>query len=126
MTFWSFAQIYVFCESSEFTGSQFDRINIFHECDWYLFQVGAQKNLVPIIHFTQQSVVFKGFGNIPFTRESFKTVIEFKIRTELTSNIWFLFVPRWSMGAFRISQFLVEYRNECMCFWLKMRLTHGQ
>lgn len=81
LTFWSFVQMFVFCESSEIAGIQFLRINIYCQCDWYLYPTRVQRSLSLIILGTQQTTILHGFGNILFTRETFQKVSRLKGKT---------------------------------------------
>lgn len=44
------------------------------ECEWYLFPNEVQKMFLTIMTATQQPIIFRGFGNILATRETFKKV----------------------------------------------------
>lgn len=75
LTFWSFAQVFVFCDSSERLTSGFEEIDIHYLCDWYLFPIRFRRMLPTIITSTQKPVILEGFGNVMCTRELFKKVI---------------------------------------------------
>lgn len=75
LTFWSFFQVFVFCESSEYIARQFDDVDIYMLWDWYTYPTVIQR-IFPIVQIdTQKPVVLQGFGNISCTRETFKRVI---------------------------------------------------
>lgn len=42
--------------------------------DWHLFPADIQRMLPTIIHFTQQSIEIKCFGNVACDRDTFKSV----------------------------------------------------
>lgn len=76
LAFWSFASIFVFCDSGERIASEFDEIDIYNLCDWYLFPANIEKAIPIVIMNTQlRPVVLEGFGNIQCSRETFKRVI---------------------------------------------------
>lgn len=73
---WSFILISLYCEFGENVSVHFNDV---HRCicdsDWYLFPYEIQKMLPIILIATQKSVEISGFGNISFTRETFKLVL---------------------------------------------------
>lgn len=75
LTFWSFVQIYVFCDSSAYVTRHFREIDIYNECEWYAFPASVRRSMPIIIVNAQEAVILKGFGNILCTRETFKRVI---------------------------------------------------
>lgn len=79
LAFWSLAEMFVFCETSERVIGRFDEIDIYNQCDWYSFPIRVQRIIPIIVISTQQSVVLEAFGtrfgNIPFSRETFERVI---------------------------------------------------
>lgn len=75
LMFWSFVQIFLFCELGENLTSQFDKLNgIIFECEWYTFPIGIQKSLPIIMMGIRLPVVISGYGNIRCTRETFHKV----------------------------------------------------
>lgn len=46
----------------------------FHQLDWYLFPIKAQRQLPIIIACLQKPAALRGFGNVFFTFEAFKQV----------------------------------------------------
>lgn len=74
LMFWSFVQIFVLCDSSERVTGRFDEIDMYNQCDWYLFPMRIQRFLPTVIASTQQSVVLNALGYIPCKRETFKRV----------------------------------------------------
>lgn len=92
MTFWSFVQIFVFCDSSERVDLKFDEID-FYQCEWYSFPPNVQRSLPIVIANTQLPVVLEAFGGLACTRETFQRVRQFlyilkvEMTCELMSNI---------------------------------------
>lgn len=74
LAWWSFVQIFVFCDSSEHVTIKFDEIDIY-QSNWYAFPARVRRALPIVILNTQEPVVLKGFGNIICTRETFQKVI---------------------------------------------------
>lgn len=73
--FWSFAQIFLFCEFGERLIDRFAEIdNEMFGWNWYKFPIGVQKILPLIMKGTQKPVKVEGFGNIQCARETFKIV----------------------------------------------------
>lgn len=54
--------------------NRFQRIDIYMECDWYLFSPQMQR-ILPIMLLNSDDVIIQGYGNISFTRELLKSVI---------------------------------------------------
>lgn len=76
LLFWSFFQVFVICESSQILCDRFNEIDIYDQCDWYLFSNRIQRALpFIIVNTTQQPAIIKAVGNISCTRETFKNVI---------------------------------------------------
>lgn len=74
--FWSFVQIFLFCELGEILTSQYDKLNgIIFECEWYKFPIGTQKTLPIITMGFRIPVVISGYGNIRCTRRTFHNVM---------------------------------------------------
>lgn len=98
LAFWSFAQIFLFCEASQIVSNCFDDVDFYNQCDWYRFSPRVQLAIpMIIVNTTQHSVVIKAFGNILCTRETFKRV-SFE-NSELTRVIsrGDLFIVRYSL-----------------------------
>lgn len=75
MSFWSFGLIFFFCYFGQSMTTQFEGLcNQIYQCDWYLFPTEAQQMLPIIMIVFQKSVALRGFGNVYYTRESFKNV----------------------------------------------------
>lgn len=74
LTFWSFVQVFVFCDSSERLTGGFEEIDMYCLCDWYLFPMQVRRMLPTVIKSTQKPVIFEGYGNVMCTREMFKRV----------------------------------------------------
>lgn len=78
--FWAFAGMFLYCESGERVTTRFDDIksNIY-QCDWHSFRIEVQKIMPLLMQSAQQPVFIAGFGNITFTRETFKKVFTLNI-----------------------------------------------
>lgn len=75
MLFWSFIQIFLFCEFGERLTRQFININKeLAECDWYKFPLNIRKLLPMVLNGTQNPLVLTGIGQLKCTRETFKAV----------------------------------------------------
>lgn len=73
----SFGLLFVYCEIGERVADNFEEINsAFCGMDWYLFPTEARRMMPIILMATRQAVQFKGYGNIPATRGTFKGVIK--------------------------------------------------
>lgn len=93
--FWSFGQIFLFCNFAENVTSQFAELNdTFYQCDWYVFSPKVQRMLPTIMINAQQPVIVRGFGNILCTREVFKNVNSIEIdcqESKLLLNCFLMF-----------------------------------
>lgn len=75
MVFWSFAQIFLFCEFGERLTGRFNEIDQqVNQCDWYTFPLQIQKLLPIFLKGTQNPIVLYGIGELKCTRETFKDV----------------------------------------------------
>lgn len=74
LAFWSFIQIFILCELSERVNSQFSEVDIY-QSNWYEYPIHARRSIPTAIMNMNTSVVFKGFGNIECSRETFQRVI---------------------------------------------------
>lgn len=73
--FWSFVSIFLTCDFGERVSNRFDVIDdVLCQFEWYDLPLEVQKMLPIIMMSTQQTVVFKGFGNILLLREVFRQV----------------------------------------------------
>lgn len=73
--FWSFVSIFLTCDFGERVSNRFDVIDdVLCQFEWYDLPLEVQKMLPIIMMSTQQTVVFKGFGNILLLREVFRKV----------------------------------------------------
>lgn len=74
--FWSFAQIYLFCELGERLSKRFDEIDYeLFDYEWYQWPNEIQKVLPIIMNETQTRIVLKAFGNIECSRETIYLLI---------------------------------------------------
>lgn len=72
MCVWSFVTLFAYCESADNVSSQFDVIN---DTICETFPVEVQKTLPILMMIAQQQVKINGFGNLPFTRDMFRKVV---------------------------------------------------
>lgn len=73
--FWSFVLLFGVCELGEMVSNQFTRVNdFFDRCKWYLLPNNIQHMYALILLNAQHPLVFRAYGNLPCTRESFKGV----------------------------------------------------
>lgn len=73
--FFSFLTIFFFCESAQQITAQFDEINDdIYQSNWHSYPLDVQKIILTVMIGTQQEIAVQGFGNLVFTRESFKRV----------------------------------------------------
>lgn len=85
--FWSFISVFVVCELSERLTIRCETFeDAFCRWQWYLFPIEMQKLLTIAIANAQQTLVIKGYGNVPCTRETFKTVSGTLIFNSLESH----------------------------------------
>lgn len=75
MMFWSFAQIFLFCELGERLTEQFDEIDKeILNIEWYTFPTDVQKVILMVMNATKRPVMLCGIGSIRCTRMGFKDV----------------------------------------------------
>lgn len=79
--------------------NRFEKIDIYMECDWYLYSPQMQR-ILPIMILNADEIVIKGYGNVLLTRETFKMVNDEIIYVWL---IWIYFL--------RFSLFLGDKRS---------------
>lgn len=73
--FWAFGTIFLICEFGERFTTRCESIEeAFYHWYWYLFPMEIQKLLVLAIASAQHTFIIKGYGNIPCTRSTFKSV----------------------------------------------------
>lgn len=73
--FWSLCSVFLVCELSERLTIRCESLeDAFYGWPWYSFSNDMQKWFVIVIANAQQTPIIKGFGNVPCTRESFKSV----------------------------------------------------
>lgn len=74
MMFWSFSQMFVFCNNAENVNSGFEELSdSLYCCDWYCLPYDIRR-MLPIVLIATQKPVLRGSGNIPCSREAFKEV----------------------------------------------------
>lgn len=75
LCFWSFVQVYMFCDFGENVTNGFASLNeTIFACNWYTSSTEIQKMVIVIMISMQKTMIIRGFGNIPSTREAFKKV----------------------------------------------------
>lgn len=75
LIFWSFATIFFFCENAERVTGRFEEIDdSICQSDWYSYPIELQRMIITVMMGTQKPVIVRGFGNLLFTRQSFKQV----------------------------------------------------
>lgn len=79
---WAYGQIFLLCFFGEHLSNSFDdlSIDIFH-CEWYTFPVKSQRYLSIMLLSSQTSVSIRGFGSTVCSRDSFKMVINWSVKT---------------------------------------------
>lgn len=98
LIFWSFVQLFVICDCSERVTTRFNEIDIYLNCNWYLFPMGVRRMLPTIMMNTQKHVGLRAFGNIPCNRNKFEKVwhtfdlIFHRSLTFFLLYLWFLTV----------------------------------
>lgn len=76
LMFWSFIQIFLFCELGEMLTGQFNKLNdAIFERDWYTFPIEIQRKLPMITMGIRLPVVISGYGNIRCTRQVCQNVL---------------------------------------------------
>lgn len=74
--YWSFIVIFGYCELGELLSAEFIKFDDeLCQCKWYLFPIEVKQIISIFMGETQQLTVFRGYGNIECTRQSFKEVI---------------------------------------------------
>lgn len=74
MMFWSFIQMFVFCNFGEYVNNGFEELSDrLYCCDWYSFPCEIRR-MLPIVMIATQKPVLRGSGDIPCSRESFSEV----------------------------------------------------
>lgn len=67
--------MFILCETGEIVAGRFDEIDLYEECDWYIFPCQIQRLLPIIIINMRRTVAIQAFGNILCARETFKKVM---------------------------------------------------
>lgn len=73
---WILLILFLLCNSGGFVTGAFGEIDIYEQCDWYLFPRNVKRMLPIIITICQKRTVVQGFGNILCTRETYARVIQ--------------------------------------------------
>lgn len=55
LTFWSFASAFIFCDTGDRLVTRFNDIDIYYNCDWYLFPDNI-KRVLPMVILNMQQV----------------------------------------------------------------------
>ncbi|XP_055306180.1 odorant receptor coreceptor-like isoform X2 [Sitodiplosis mosellana] len=75
MMFWSFIQMFVFCNFGEHVNSGFKELSdALYCCDWYCLPYDIRR-MLPIVMIATQKPAIRGSGDIPCSRESFSEVL---------------------------------------------------
>lgn len=98
LIFWSFVAMFIFCNFGENMTNSFKNLNdSFCGCGWYSFPIDVQKMLPTICVAIQQPVVLMCYGNVLYTRETFKKVTfnhrNFNLCFDSDESLAFFFVP---------------------------------
>lgn len=76
LSFWSFINIYAFCEMGQMATNQFDEFETkLDECNWYLFEMKLQRIYLMFLANAKQPTTINGYGHIECVRVSLKKVI---------------------------------------------------
>lgn len=122
LIFWSFIQIFIFCDTSERVTSHFREVDMYYLCDWYAFPAVVRRMMPIIIVNTNKRVVISGYGNVSCTRETFNRVSK-EWNWTFSQNIWNYFVfiflsffhsllNRWPMVDFLTLLCFVSFYSE--------------
>lgn len=67
--------IFFLCEFGGMARNQFEFFaDELHQCNWYAFPIGMQQLLFTFIANTQRPAIFRGYGGVHCSRDTFKTV----------------------------------------------------
>lgn len=73
--YWSFVQMFIFCNFGENINDHFSRVDdTIYDCDWYTFPKEIQRMLPVVMISAQRPVTLTGFANFSCTRQAFKKV----------------------------------------------------
>lgn len=101
---YAFGSIFIFCEHGELVNNGFNEFNEeLCQCDWYLFSIEMQRNLIIFNEYTQQPAIIRGFANTVCTREAFKKVkkVSFSISIVIRILIW------WNRQCIKMVDFII-------------------
>lgn len=85
---WAFVMIFIFCGQSEEMINEFETFNHkLGECNWYSLPLDIQRMYLIFISNTQQPKIIQGYGNILFTRDTFKKVIFSNFNEKLKTRV---------------------------------------
>lgn len=94
-----FGLVFIYCEFGQQIGLCYRRVDdAIYQMDWFSFPIEVQRRVPMILMLTQKPVEFKGFGDIVFTRDTFKRVIwslklyNFKFKPILSLTLYFQIV----------------------------------
>lgn len=74
MMFFSFIQMFIFCNFGEFVNEGFQKLSdTLYCCDWYCLPYDIRR-MMPIVMIATQKPVLRGSGDIPCSREAFSEV----------------------------------------------------
>lgn len=76
LCFWSFINIYAFCELGHSVANQFYEFEMeLQKCKWYFFEMKLQRIYLIFLEIAGQPTTINGYGNIECERVSLKRVI---------------------------------------------------
>lgn len=96
LCFWSFINIYAFCEMGHTVTNQFDAFELeLEQCKWHLFDKKLQRIYLIFLAIVEQQTTINGYGNIECVRVSLKRVIS-HVYTECDQHchgyLWFCII----------------------------------
>lgn len=81
LVIWAFTFIFLYCELGKAVTDEFDSIDEdLCQYKWYLLSIEIQQMMIIFMNDTQQPALFRGFGNVTCTRDSFKNVNASKVQ----------------------------------------------
>lgn len=127
LIFWTFIQIFIFCDTSEYVSSHFRELDMFYLCDWYAFPPVVQRMMPIIIVNTNKRVVISSYGNVLCTRETFQRVrkriflhkgeiilYQFLCRffIHFLGRQWWIFLLYYASSVFAMNYHEMEYQAQ--------------
>lgn len=72
--FWAYISLFLLCDIGENTADEFEKIDIYHHCDWFKYPLTVQRTIPIVIINSQDSDAVEAFGNVSVNRDTFKKV----------------------------------------------------